>query len=151
MEDRILTTQFGQYSLAAWDGVNRSGIRALCDKVLVLCDEAVDVTRGGVVMAEVTQENQKLAATSGVLVSVGPQAFAYDSNRLVHWEGERPQPGARVFFVKYAGQEYMGLDRRLYRMMEDRSVAGMEEAPPAALELEPSDGRRISGASALVG
>lgn len=136
MQDRILTTQFGQYMLATWDGVNRSGIRALCDKVLVLCDEAADVTRGGIIMAEVSVENQKLAATSGVLVSVGPQAFAYDAHRLVHWEGERPAPGARVFFVKYAGQEYQGLDGKLYRMMEDRSIGGMEEPLPMVAEVE---------------
>jgi co-chaperonin GroES (HSP10) len=134
MQDRILTTQFGQYSLAPWDGVNRSGMRALCDKVLVLCDEPLDVTKGGIMLAEVSVETQKLAATSGVLVSVGPQAFAYDSNRLVHWEGERPGAGTRVFFVKYAGQEYTGIDGLLYRMMDDRAIGGMEEIPMDADE-----------------
>lgn len=141
VQDRILTTQFGQYAIAAWDGVNRSGMKALCDKVIVLCDDAVDVTRGGVIIAEVSHEQQKLAATSGVLVSVGPQAFAYDSNRLVHWEGERPKAGDRVFFTKYAGLEQMGQDGRLYRLMDDRSIGAVEDVqmPVLVSERETAD------------
>lgn len=129
-EDRILSTTFGTFNAAFYDGQNRSGIQPLCDKVLILCDEAADKTAGDVFIPDSIQETTSLAATTGVLVACGPQAFAYDSNRLVHWAGERPEPGVRVFFQKYAGTEYPGVDGRLYRVMDDRCVAAMEIPQP---------------------
>lgn len=126
MEDRILTTVTGIYTAGQWDGQNHSRIKPVCDKVVVLVDEAVEATKGGIIITDQGQEVQTLAATTGVLVAVGPQAFAYDSDRLVRWEGERPQPGDRVYFQKYAGQEYTGWDGRMYRLLQDRSVAGVE-------------------------
>ena len=40
----------------------------------------------------------------------------------------------RVCFQKYAGQEYWGLDGEMYRVMQDRSVAGTQGlAHPADL------------------
>jgi chaperonin GroES len=129
-EDRVLTTAHGQYIAGAWDGVNCSRIKPVCDKVIVLPDEANEVTRGGIIVPTATKENSSTAATSGVLIAVGPQAFAYDSDRLVRWEGERPQPGDRVRFQKYAGEEYVGADGRTYRLMQDRSIGGIEEAAP---------------------
>ena len=127
MEERFIATQFGSFSMVQWSGSNTSGIRALCDKVLVLPDQAPDVTAGGIVMPDEIKGRQGTAATTGVLVSVGPQAFAYDSQRLVHWVGDRPKAGDRVYFMKYAGQEHTGRDGLLYRVMEDRSIAGVEE------------------------
>ena len=119
-------TQFGSYDMAAWSGQNESGIRALCDKVLVLPDQAVTMY-GAIHLTDVSKESISAAATTGILVSVGPQAFAYDSDRLVHWEGERPQPGSRVYFQKYAGQEHQGRDGQMYRVMRDKDIAAMEE------------------------
>lgn len=128
MEDRILTTVTGIYVASEWDGENHSRIAPVCDKVVVLCDAAVETTKGGIVLTDQLQENQGLAATTGILIAVGPQAFAYDSDRLVRWEGARPMPGDRVYFQKFAGQEYTGWDGKLYRLMQDRSVAGVEIA-----------------------
>ena len=126
MEERFIATQFGSFSMVQWSGSNTSGIRALCDKIVVLPDQAPDMI-GGIVIPEEARDRQGTAATTGVLVSVGPQAFAYDSQRLVHWVGDRPKAGDRVWFMKYAGQEYTGRDGLLYRVMEDRSIAGVEE------------------------
>lgn len=134
MEDRILSTVFGSYAARQWDGANLSGIQPLCDKVLVLPDQALQQV-GGIIIPDQAQENQGAAATTGVLVACGPQAFAYDSNRLVEWVGDRPQPGCRVYFQKYAGQEYTGADGQLYRLMDDRCVAGMEIAGPAEVSI----------------
>jgi co-chaperonin GroES (HSP10) len=121
-----IDTQFGSYDMAAWSGQNTSGIRALCDKVLVLPDQAMTMA-GSIIITDTSQESITAAATTGILVSVGPQAFAYDSDRLVHWEGERPQPGSRVYFQKYAGQEHMGRDGQMYRVMRDKDIAAMDE------------------------
>lgn len=125
MRPRVLT-QYGQYERAEWDGVNHSRIDPCCDKVVVLCDRPLDRSAGGIEFTDTTMEGQSYAATTGVMVAVGPQAFAYDSMRLVKWEGRRPQPGSRIFFQKYAGEQYTGADGRLYRLMEDRCVGGIE-------------------------
>jgi co-chaperonin GroES (HSP10) len=133
LRDRMIVTQFGQYT-AQYDGTNRSGLKPVCDLVLVLCDQPAPMTSGGVLIPDEAQEKIGYAATTGVIVAVGPQAFAYDSRRLVFWEGERPVPGDRVVFKKYAGIEYDGRDGMMYRLMEDRSIGAIEEPPPLVTE-----------------
>jgi co-chaperonin GroES (HSP10) len=121
LNPRFITTQFGTYGEAVWTGENTSGWTAACDKVLVLPDQAVDKV-GGVWMTDQNVDNQQNAATTGIIVALGPQAFAYDSDRLTKWVGERPLAGWRVAFVKYTGQEHMGDDGKMYRMMQDRAI-----------------------------
>jgi co-chaperonin GroES (HSP10) len=128
MRERLLKTLHGQFVMREWDGHNRSGIEPVCDKVLVLVDPAAAKTSGGIIMTETVNEQQTLASTTGLLVAVGPQAFAYDSRRLTHWEGERPKRGMRVFFERYAGQDYNGSDGNLYRIMQDTSIGGYSVA-----------------------
>jgi chaperonin GroES len=137
MRERTIATARGIYKMADWDGVNRSGGRPVCDTVLVLVDEAVTKTAGGIFTTDATQEQVSLSSCTGVIVAIGPQAFAYDSDRLVKWEGERPAVGQRVWFQRYAGQEHYGLDGRLYRIMQDRTIGMVEdeEAMRAAEEL----------------
>lgn len=133
MTGRFYSNQVGQYELAPWDGVNRSKILPVCDKVLVLVDQSVEKTAGGIIVPDVVAEPISLGATMGVLVAVGPQAFAYDSNRLVRWEGQRPKAGDRVYFTKYAGSLYTGHDGLEYRLMEDRAI-GAVQAPEQSEE-----------------
>jgi len=132
LRDRLIITQFGQY-LAQYDGENHSGLQPVCDLVLVLCDQPAEMTAGGVYIPDDSKEKMGYAATTGVLVAVGRQAFAYDSRRMVHWDGEdRPKPGDRVVFKKYSGIEYDGRDGLMYRLMEDRCIGAIElpmEAP----------------------
>jgi co-chaperonin GroES (HSP10) len=133
MQDRFILTQFGAYGAAAWTGTNESGIRALCDKVVVLPDQAPAETEGGILLPEEARDRQASAATTGVLVSVGAQAFLWDSRGQFEWTSEKPEPGDRVFFVKYAGSEHIGRDGLMYRVMEYRSISGIEE-PMAVME-----------------
>ena len=123
------TTSVGQYDLVVWDGTNGFGFDPVCDKVLILPDQPSGIV-GSVIIPDTIQENIGAAATSGVLVAIGDQAFAYDSRRLVLWAGRRPQIGSRVLFQKYAGEEYTGKDGLLYRIMDDRAIGGIEIAPP---------------------
>jgi co-chaperonin GroES (HSP10) len=125
LPDRLIITQFGQYR-AQYDGENRSGLQPICDLVLVLCDQAADMTSGGIHIPDDVREKMGYAATTGVVVAVGPQAFAYDSRRMVFWEGERPKQGDRVVFKKYSGIEYDGRDGMMYRLMEDRCIGAIE-------------------------
>lgn len=130
LRDRLIVTQFGQFNLAKWDGTNHSGLQPVSDRVLVMCDQAADMTMGGVYIPDDSKEKMGYAATTGVLVACGPQAFAYDSRRLVYWEGDRPNPGDRVVFQKYSGIEYDGRDGLMYRLMEDRCIGAVELPPP---------------------
>jgi chaperonin GroES len=136
MEDRTFVTHRGVFQLGQWDGVNRSGLRPLCDMVLVLVDSGADRTAGGIVLVESTQESTSLGSTTGVVIKCGPQAFAYDADRLVKWEGDRPKPGDRVWFQRYAGQEHYGLDGELYRLMRDNLVAAVEDRELLVSEIE---------------
>jgi chaperonin GroES len=133
MQERFLTTNRGTFKQAKWDGLNRAGLKPLCDFVLVMVDEIADVTPGGIVTTEQAQETGTLGSTTGIIIAIGPQAFAYDKDRLVKWEGERPKGGDRIWFERYAGQEHTGLDGKLYRIMQDRTIAGMEDKEAMAL------------------
>jgi chaperonin GroES len=127
MEDRTFVTRRGVYERAPWDGINHSGLRPLCDMVLVQVDGGAERTSGGIMVADQTKETTSLGSTTGVLIQCGPQAFAYDADRLVRWEGDRPKPGDRVWFQRYAGQEHYGVDGELYRLMRDSVVAAVED------------------------
>ncbi|HUY05016.1 MAG TPA: hypothetical protein VMV33_17190 [Rhodocyclaceae bacterium] len=131
MKDRILATIHGQFALGVWGGRNASGIQPVGDKLLVLVDVALEKTRGGVIITEQSAEAQTLSSTTGIVVAMGDQAFARDSDRLMEWAGRAPEVGERVYFQRYAGQEYTGLDGKMYRVMQDRSVAAIEEVPAA--------------------
>jgi|HubBroStandDraft_4_1064222.scaffolds.fasta_scaffold112712_3 chaperonin GroES len=122
---RFVVTQYGSYGMVEWTGRNESGIRAWHNKVLVLPDQAAGMV-GSIIIPEAIKDTIGAAATTGIIVSVGDGAFRYgtDGNQ---WVGERPTPGDRVYFQKYAGQEHEGRDGLLYRIMEDRSIAGGEE------------------------
>ena len=123
MITRRLKTKQGEYEHAPWSGQNTSGIEPVCDRVVVLPDKHVEKS-GLVFIPSDIAERQSIGATTGILVAAGPQAFTYDSSGLNRWDGMRPEPGMRVCFQRYAGEEYMGDDEQLYRVMDYRAIAG---------------------------
>ena len=127
---RTMFTAAGTYSLQEWNGVNDTGMTPMCDNVLIQVDPAA-ATHRGLIMTDQKREEITLASLTGILVAAGPQAFAYDADRMVKWEGLRPVPGNRVWFKRYAGQEYYAVDGTLYRVMRDRDI-GLVETPKAA-------------------
>jgi hypothetical protein len=82
LPERILTTVHGIYTAREWDGENHSKIKPVCDKVVILVDQAVTQTQGGILMTDQGQENQTLASTTGILVATGPQAFGWFAGRV---------------------------------------------------------------------
>ena len=151
LRPRVLDTVHGQFIMAQWGGINRSRIGAVNYKVVVLVDQSVKQTTGGIMIPERYQEPKTLGATTGVIVDVGPQAFVWDAHRVVRWEGRKPSAGDRVYFTKYAGQEYTGADGLVYRLMEDRCIGGVEIADeaeePGAEGRTEADGNVGSGSS----
>jgi chaperonin GroES len=137
MEDRTFINTRGVFTRADFDGTNKSGLRPLCDMVLVLVDYGSDRTpSGNLIVPDTSIEATSLGSTTGVLIRCGPQAFAYDADRLLKWEGDRPKPGDRVWFQRYAGQEHVGNDTKLYRIMQDRAVAAVEDHDPGPVMAE---------------
>lgn len=87
LRPRVLDTVHGQFETASWDGMNHSRIAAVNDKVVVLVDQYVKQTTGGIIIPDTLHEGKTLAATTGVLVNVGPQAFVWDF--CIGWCGGR--------------------------------------------------------------
>jgi len=123
----IRKTSLGaQYVQSSYDGKNTSQVAALDDNVLILIDDSVEKTAGGILLTNTSQEHHKAAAETGVVVEVGQGAFKYTADRSREWTGLRPRPGDRVYFQRYAGQIIIGTDGKEYRMMTDKCIAGLD-------------------------
>ena len=126
LEGRVLKLDQLEYVVAAWDGVNRSGYAPLDDKVLVLVDAHVTRTSGGIEIPDSISERQSLAAEHGTVIAVGPAAFRWNDDATRAWEGERPEPGARVYIERYSGQVLRGVDGLTYRLLSQKCVGAIE-------------------------
>jgi chaperonin GroES len=128
MENKLIrkTSLGAQYVTSAYSGKNTSQVAALDDNVLIMIDEAVEQTTGGIILTETAQEHHKAAAETGVVVEAGEGAFKFTADRSRAWTGLRPEPGDRVYFQRYAGQIIIGTDGREYRMMTDKCIAGLD-------------------------
>jgi chaperonin GroES len=121
-ENRIILNSAGfKYLRAEWDGENKSGYEPLGDRVLVFCDVAPGMSEGGIIV-EVTQEQQQMACETGVIVALGPTAFKWNADRMREFGGEKPEPGTRVYFERYAGMLVTGDDGLQYRSMDDKHI-----------------------------
>ena len=98
--------------------MNTSGIKPINCNVLVLPDP-VEEKKGGVFLPDSVRQRDEHAQTSGTLAACCDDAF----------EGmnDRPEPGARVCFAKYAGAEVTGDDGQTYRLMKDVDITGVKE------------------------
>lgn len=90
---------------------------------VVIAPEVIEEkTKGGIILAASTKDQEAMATMRGRLVSVSPAAFDYAA-----WpEGARlPHPGDEVIFAKYAGVLLKGDDGREYRLCKDRDIAAI--------------------------
>lgn len=124
LSGRTMTVDFREFALVEWDGVNRSGWQALDDKVLVLMEEHVEKTSGGIVIPDESRDRQTLSSEHGVLISIGPGAFQFGDGGG-RWTGKRPEPGDRIAVERYSGQLVSGIDGRKYRLMSQRCVGAV--------------------------
>ena len=116
--------------------LNLSGIRPWEYKIIVLPDEVDEKSRGGVLYDEKTRDQMQRGICKGTLVDMSRLAFNYDADmQTVIPVEERPTIGMRILFAKYAGAEIEGVDRRKYRIMNDKDAMGevvLEDAPQDA-------------------
>lgn len=116
-----------EYTRVEFNGVNESGFEPIGDKVLILPDQASEITSGGIMLTAEMIERHTLAAETGVIVSVGDGAFSFHTDGS-KWQGRKPVAGDRIYCQRYSGIVLFGADGRFYRLM-DTSVIGAVEKP----------------------
>lgn len=126
LQQRFIQTELAKYRIRqVFDGVNRSGRRPVNDLVVVMLDDVLKVTLGGIELPEDYIERMNLAAETGVVVAVGPGAFKWSADRRRPFEGEPPRPGDRVQIDRYAGALITGKDGQKYRLVPDRQIGAL--------------------------
>lgn len=128
MKPRLYETPLGKFEEAQYPGGNHSGFKPLGEFVLVLFDKAPEKTAGGIYLADTTKENNSEASEAGIIIALGDDAFQWNYDRSRAFNGERPEPGDRVFFERYSGSVIHGVDGVRYRLMQDRCVAAIAES-----------------------
>lgn len=97
---------------------NNSGVTAIGFRVLIKADEIQEKTAGGLHLPDDYRAKEGFAQARGEVVSIGANAFDEIS--------DAPKVGERVIFPKYEGTEVMGADGKIYRLIEDRCIIGVE-------------------------
>ena len=126
MEEKLLKTIYAEYVQAPYMGENKSGWKPWGDYILIRPDMIAKKTSGGVALPDDLAERMQLAAITGVIIECGDEAFKWNADRTRRTEGRVPQAGDRVIFEKYAGKPIIGEDKNNYRIMEDKSVGGIQ-------------------------
>ncbi len=132
MQPKLIQTRVAQYAPADYTGKNESGYRAIGTRLVVLTDQCAEKTSGGVFIDPVSAERGTMAAETGTIVQVGSKAFAWAL------DDEKPKPGDRVYIERYSGQVALGKDGQLYRILEDRCVGALMDAPSAIVPVKAS-------------
>ncbi len=129
MEPRLLKTDIAEYTAGVFDGVNRSGIQPIGEKVLVLTDQVKEKTAGGIFITDDARERNALAAETGVIVDVGEGAFVWNDDKSRPWGGYKPKAGDAVYIVRYAGIVFTGDDGQKYRIIDYGQIGAIRAAP----------------------
>lgn len=97
----------------------KPGFQPVEYNVVVAAEETEEVRKSGLIIPLNIKDKDDTASMIGRLVAVSPLAFNYDN-----WpdDQDKPAPGARVLFAKYAGVLVDGADQRQYRVFKDKDV-----------------------------
>ena len=101
---------------------NPSGINPTEFKVLIAPVEVTDKI-GSIFIPDEHKDRAQFAQMEGTLVALAPLAFTYDK-----WEGcedQKPKPGDKVLFAKFAGFAHKGKDGKTYRVVSDKDVSAV--------------------------
>jgi chaperonin GroES len=103
---------------------NQSGIFPTEYKVLVQPIKVDEKTKGGIILPDEHKDREQFAQMQGMLVAVSPLAFTYAGKE--DWgDAEKPKPGDRVMFAKYAGAACKGKDGADYRIINDKDLSAV--------------------------
>jgi len=138
---RKFATPISSYITGDYEpGTNASGCRPAIDNVLVLPDTPMRKTEGDIIIPDAYIERAAMAAESGILIAVGPDAFVWNQNHMPIKTDVKPQPGDRVVFNRYSGIKVDGDDGQTYYIMTDHSVKAVLQ--PAATTVAAKRQRR---------
>ena len=96
---------------------NQSGILPTGGHILVLPEKVEEMTAGGIILPQETQEKEQQAATVGTLVAVGDSAWT-DLDEGKPWA----QVGDKISYARYAGIIMKGQDDQDYVLLNDNDV-----------------------------
>jgi co-chaperonin GroES (HSP10) len=103
---------------------NKTGIRPIEYKVLVLPDQVSEKTGGGlIVKADQTIYEETRGQVIGTLVAKSDMAFSDGEGK--NWLCDIPQPGQKIMFAKYSGLMTDRIDGLHYRLMNDKDVVAI--------------------------
>src|SRR5579862_3830825 len=121
----LLVTPLGEYTPRDWDGHNTSGLAPTGDNVLILPDQPLERSSGGVWLLDEYVERIAAAAESGTIIAVGDGAWFWNQDRTRRYEGMKYKVGDACRFTRYAGQLHHGLDGLIYRIVSDKEIGGL--------------------------
>ena len=133
MQPKLLKSSQKHEFIPAFFTGNHSGYEPVGYHILVLPDMAAEKSSGGIDLPPEFVERATMAAETGILVALGPDAFIWNGDRSRKSEGERPKPGDRVYIQRYSGQVMFGEDGVFYRVMDYNCVAAVK--PAVALQV----------------
>ena len=103
---------------------NESGIMPTEYKILVEPIKVDEKTKGGIILPDEHKDREQFAQMQGVLVAVSPLAFTYADDEA--WgDAEKPKPGDRVMFAKFAGAAVKGKNGKDYRIINDKDLSAV--------------------------
>lgn len=106
--------------------INTSGIEPTEFNILVQPPAESETFEGFTIIKPVeTQNKDKYATTDGILIAVSPLAFNYVTDK--EWGPNKPVPGMKVVYAKYAGSRRKGKDGLDYIIIKDRDVVATIE------------------------
>ncbi len=104
--------------------MNASGINPTEYKVLIAPIKIDEKTRGGIILPDEHKDREQYAQMQGMLVAISPLAFTYADQG--DWGGaDKPKPGDKVLFAKFAGASVKGKDGADYRLVNDKDIAAV--------------------------
>lgn len=99
--------------------LNTSGINPKGARILVRPEAIEKVSKGGIILHITTEEQEEMAQVYGTLVAVGEACWPDEAK----WA----EPGNKVLFAKYAGQQFLGDDGAWYRIMRDKDLIAVKD------------------------
>src|SRR5262245_14992289 len=103
---------------------NPSGVYPTEYKVLVRPVKVEEKTKGGIILPDEHKDREQFAQMEGVLIAASPLAFSY-ANASEWGEAEKPKPGDKVLFAKFAGAAIKGRDGESYRIINDKDLSAV--------------------------
>lgn len=103
---------------------NESGVCPTEYNALVKPKKAEEKSKGGIILPDESRDREQFAQMEGELVALSPLAFSYAGPS--EWNGaDKPKPGDRVLFAKYAGALIRGKDGQDYRIIKDKDISAV--------------------------